>query len=93
MDTTPRKPRKKRIDAGRQRKPAPSEREAWIDYFRALSPADQRYEIGYLTAVADGASFNDAPLKMIPHAGIQDGRSVPTAAPEANVISAESIGA
>lgn len=56
-----RKVRKKRSDANRSRKPAPSERENWLGYFRRLTVSDQRFEIGYLSAIADGAHASPAP--------------------------------
>lgn len=51
-ENQPRVPRKKRIDAGKQRKPAPSEREAWREFFAHLTPREQVFELGYLTALS-----------------------------------------
>ena len=44
---------KTRSDKGKRRKPAPSEREAWHNYFRELPEREQAIEIGYLTALMD----------------------------------------
>lgn len=45
--------RKTRVDKGRARKPAPTEREAWRNYFRAMNTDDQQFELGYLTAIRE----------------------------------------
>ncbi len=45
--------RKTRIDKGQRRRPLPSEREAWREYFARLPDAEKNFELGYLTALMD----------------------------------------
>ena len=49
-------PRKTRIDKGRARKPAPTEREAWLNFFRGLTHDEQGFELGYLTAMHEASA-------------------------------------